>query len=172
MHLDVRRVNRLVSMLLEEVKGLDDEGRDLPIRWNIMHMFSSAQLAKVVAMRRGMDVELASIAAALHDIAVVATKKTERHAKIAETYVREAISRYNDGPWTRLPRVSTEEEDMLVKAIVKHSDKDVVTDDPLAELLKDVDSLDRYLHGVLTESAYLERCNRVLKELGIEPQER
>ncbi len=170
MHLEVRRLNRLVSMLLEEMKGLDDEGRDLPIRWNVMHMFSSSQLAKVLAMRRGIDVELASIAAALHDIAVVATKKTERHAQMAEEYVRAAISRYNNGPWTKLPRVTKEEENMLVNAIGQHSDKDVDTRDPLTELLKDVDSLDRYLHGIQTEGAYLERCNRVLQELGIELQ--
>ncbi len=71
--MDVRRVNRLVSVLFEEMKDLSDEGRDLPIRWNVMHMFSSSQLAKVLAMRRGLDPELAAIAAALHDIAVVAT---------------------------------------------------------------------------------------------------
>jgi uncharacterized protein len=165
--MDVRRVNRLVSMLLEEMKDLEDEGRDLPIRWNVMHMFSSSQLAKVLAMRRGMDVELASLAAALHDISVIATKKTERHAQVAEEYVRAAISRYNNGPWTKLPRITKEEEDMLVNVIVQHSDKDVATDDPLAELLKDVDSLDRYLHGVNTEGAYLERCKRVLGELSI-----
>lgn len=65
--MDVRRVNRIVSMLLEEMRDLTDEGRDLPIRWNVMHMFSSSQLAKVLALRRGIDAELASIAAALHD---------------------------------------------------------------------------------------------------------
>ena len=168
--MDVKRVNRLVSVLFEEMKDLSDEGRDLPIRWNVMHMFSSSQLAKVLAMRRGMDPELAAIAAALHDIAVVATKRTEGHAQIAEHHVRDAIARYNNGPWTRLPKITKKEEDMLVKAIVQHSDKEAVTDDPLVELLKDVDSLDRYLHGVKTEGAYLERCNRVPREVGIEPQ--
>lgn len=85
-------------------------------------------------------------------------------------HVRDAIQRYNSGPWTKLPRVTEAEEDMLVDAIVQHSDKAVFSDDTLAELLKDVDSLDRYLYGVKTEGAYLDRCYKVLRELGIEPQ--
>lgn len=63
--------------------------------------------------------------------------------------------------------MTKEEEDMLVNAIVQHSEKDVYTSDPFVEFLKDVDSLDRYLHGAKTEGAYLERCNRVMEELGI-----
>ncbi|HPJ76679.1 MAG TPA: hypothetical protein PLS36_07565 [Clostridia bacterium] len=38
----------------------------------------------------------------------------------------------------------------------------------LAELLKDIDSPDRYLHGIETDNAYLERYNEVMKELGME----
>jgi uncharacterized protein len=168
--MDVRRTNRLVSMLLDEMKGMTDEGRDLPVRWNVMHMFSSSQLAKVLALRRGIDIEMASLAAALHDIAVAESGKTEGHAQLAEQRVRDAILRYNSGPWVRLPKVTKAEEDMLVHAIIQHSDKAVFTDDPLVELLKDVDSLDRCLYGVKTEGAYLDRCNKVLRELGIEPR--
>jgi uncharacterized protein len=105
--LDARRVNRITSMLLEEMRTLTDEGRDLPIRWNIMHMYSSSQIAKVLALRRGMGeqaAELASIAAALHDIAVVATKKHDRHAEVAGEYVRDAIAKYNNGLWNIFPR--------------------------------------------------------------------
>ncbi len=167
--MDVRRVNRIVSMLLEEMRSMSDEGRDLPIRWSVMHMYSSSQLAKVLALRRGMDMELASIAAALHDITVIVTGKTESHAEVAEKHVRDAISRYNNGQWTKLPKVTKDEENMLVEAIVQHSDKEVYSGNPLAELLKDVDSLDRYLHGVKSEGAYLDRCHKPLREFGVEP---
>jgi uncharacterized protein len=36
--LPVRRLNRILTMLLSDMKDLTDEGRDFPIRWNIMHM--------------------------------------------------------------------------------------------------------------------------------------
>jgi uncharacterized protein len=49
-----------------------------------------------------------------------------------------------------------------VNAIIQHSDKETNLGDSFVELLKDVDSLDRYLHGIKSEGAYLERINRVL----------
>lgn len=166
--LNVRRLNRILSMLFNEMRDLDDEGRDLPIRWNVCHMYSSSQLAKILALRRGVDLEVSAITAALHDIAVVITKKTEGHAEKAEKYVREVIDKYNNCNGENFPKITAEETELIVAAIIKHSDKDEYSEDAFIELLKDVDSLDRYLHGVKSEGPYLERCTRVLKELGIE----
>lgn len=165
--LSVRRLNRILAMLFYEMKDLTDEGRDFPIRWNIMHMYSSSQLAKLLAMHRGIEPELAGIAAALHDIGVVMTKKHEGHAEAAEKYVCDFIEKYNFESGAKLQSVTKEEMDKVVKAIVKHSEKGVYSSDPFVELLKDVDSLDGYLHGVKSEGARLERCKRVIGELGI-----
>jgi uncharacterized protein len=69
------RVSYLQAMLFNEWRYLSNDDRDLPIEWNIMHMYSSAQLAKLLAMKRQIDPEVASLAATLHDISVVATTK-------------------------------------------------------------------------------------------------
>lgn len=164
----VRRLNRILTMLLSEMKDLTDEGRDFPIRWNIMHMYSSSQLAKLLAMQRGMDPELAGIAAALHDIGVVMTKKHEGHAEAAPPYVNDFLGRYNRELGTKLSKVTEEETEAVVKAVVQHSEKESNSNDPFVELLRDVDSLDAYLHGVEIEGGRLERCKKVMKELGIE----
>lgn len=164
----IDRLNEVIVMMFNEVRDLTDEGRDYPILWNVMHMFSSSQLAKILALRRGLDVELASIAALLHDIAVIVTKKSAGHAEKAEKYVRDILSKYNEKIVDYSYKISGSEEDILVTAIMKHSDKETDSGDPFIELLKDIDSIDRYLHGVKTEGAYLERCTKVLKELGIE----
>jgi len=166
--LNVVRVNKIISMLFEEMRTLSDDERDLPIVWNVMHMYSSSQLAKIIALRRGIDMELASIAGAIHDIAVIVTKKTDGHAKKVEMYVRDVIDKYNNKWSGNIPIITKEEESLLVNAITKHSDKEIYSNDLFVELLKDIDSIDRYLHGIKTEGAYIERCNRVLKELGIE----
>jgi uncharacterized protein len=150
------------------MKDLSDEGRDLPIRWNIMHMYSSSQLAKLLAMRRGIDPELAGIAAALHDLGVVMTKKHEDHAEAGEKYVHAFLEKYNLKLGAKLPPVTQEEIGQIVRAIVDHSKKEIYSSDVFVELLKDVDSLDGYLHGVKAEGGRLERCHRVLKELGVE----
>lgn len=164
--LRVRRLNRVLSGLLSEMKDLTDDGRDLPIRWHIMHMYSCSQLAKLLAMRRGIELELAGIAAALHDLGAVMTGKRDRHAEVAATYVRDFLNRYHTEFGTTLPPITEEETDRILMATVRHSEKDTVSKDPLVELLKDVDSLDGYLHGVKTDGARLERCRRTLRDLG------
>lgn len=165
--LNVKRVNRLLVTLFEEMRYLDDEGRDLSIKWNMMHMYSSSQLAKIIALRRGMDMELASIAATLHDIAVIVSKKKDNHAERAEEYVRKAIKEFNDKNGEKLGKINDEEVELLIKAISQHSNKEEYTDDLFVELLKDIDSVDRYLHGIKSEGAYVDRCRQVFKELGI-----
>jgi uncharacterized protein len=166
--LSVRRLNRILTMLLSDMKDLTDEGRDFPIRWNIMHMYSSSQLAKLLAIHRGMEPELAGIAAALHDLGVVMTKKHRGHAEAAPPYVYDFLGKYNRELGTKLTKVTEEEMEAVVKAVVQHSEKELNSNDPFVELLKDVDSLDGYLHGVKAEGARLERCKKVMKELGIE----
>jgi uncharacterized protein len=168
--LEVKRLNRILKMLLADMKDLTDEGRDFPIRWHIMHMYSSSQLAKILAIHRGIEPELAGIAAALHDIGAVMTKKHEGHAVAAEKYVFEFLKKYNDGSRAKLPIITQEEMDKIAKAILKHSEKETDSHDPFIELLKDVDSLDRYFHGVKTEGAHLDRCKRVMRELRLKQE--
>lgn len=165
---DFKRLNSIQTNFLLYMKNLSDEGRDHPVVWNIMHMYSSAQLAKVLANKRGMDEEIAAITAAIHDIGAVMTKTQKNHAEAAEIYVYEFLEKYNVLFREDLPIITKKEMDSIVYAVVRHSQKDIVDDDHLTELLKDVDSLDRYLHGVKTKDAHYDRCVRVAKEIGID----
>lgn len=103
---------------------------------------------------------MASIASLIHDIAVIETKKSEGHAGKAEIYVRSIITRHNNSTSEGFLKLTKVEEDILINAIAQHIDKETKTDDPYVELLKDDDSIDRYLHGVNTEGAYRERYNK------------
>ncbi len=138
------------------------------MRWHIMHMYSSSQLAVVLALRRGLNPELAGIAAALHDLGLVMTKIDEGHAEAAERYASDFFGRYHARTRGKLPEITEEEQKGIIHAIVKHGQKEVYSNDSLVELLKDVDSLDGYLHGGKPEGARLERVLRVMKELGID----
>jgi uncharacterized protein len=165
--LSVKRLNRILAMLFSDWKDLSDEGRVFPIRWNIMHMYSSSQLAKLLAIRRGLDPERAGIAAALHDIGVVATRRHEGHAEAAEKFIDDFVEDYNAKAGTKLTPITKQERDQIVRAVAEHSRKEIDSGDPFVELLKDVDSLDRYLHGIKMEEAHVERCNKVMRELGL-----
>lgn len=163
----VKRLNRILSMLLSYMKELDDDGRDFPIRWNIMHMYTSSQLAKIIALKRGLDPELAGIAAALHDIGVVVSKKHAGHAEAGELSAYEFLRLYNNKWRKNLPEITQEEIDTIIEAVVSHDDKEHDSGNPIVELLKDVDSLDRYLHGIATKNNYLKRCEALLTEFGL-----
>ncbi|MDR7522468.1 MAG: HD domain-containing protein [Armatimonadota bacterium] len=165
--LAVRRLNRILSGLLAVMRDLSDRDRELPVRWSIMHMYSSSQLAKLLAMRRGLDPELAGIAAALHDLGTVMTGRRADHAAVAETHIREFLARYHRDLAAGLPPITDEELSRILEAVARHSEKGVTSDDSLAELLKDADALDGYLHGLPTGGARLERCRRTMQELGI-----
>ncbi len=163
----MKRLNRILTILLRDWKDLSDEGRDFPIRWNIMHMYSSSQIAKLLALRRGLDPELSAIAAALHDFGVVMTKRHEGHADAGGAYVDDFIEAYNLKEGPKVGVIKEDEKAHILNAIAQHSDKEADSGDPLVELLKDADSLDRYLHGIKTQGAHLRRCQKAMKELAI-----
>ncbi len=159
------RVCHLQAMLFNEWKELNNENRDLPIEWNVMHMYTSAQLAKLLAVKRNIDPELASLTATFHDIAVVMSGRHEGHGERAEPYIRDAVNRYNMSVEPGL-LISGEEEDSFIEAVRVHSNKIEYSENKLAELLKDVDCVDRYLNAVETSGVAFERCQKALEELG------
>ena len=116
------RVCYLQAVLFNEWKNLKNEDRDLPLEWNIMHMYTSAQLAKLLAVKRKINPERASLVAALHDIASVMSGKCERHVERAEPYIREIIKKFNGSVESELA-ISKEEEDVFIEAISVHSNK-------------------------------------------------
>lgn len=162
--LNVKRANRLMAMLFNEWKVLDNDGRPQKIEWNIMHMYSSAQLATLYAKKNNLDIELCALIAILHDIAVVDGKIKEDHDKLAEEYVVETIRRYNDEIRGHLDPITQNESQIIIEAVTVHSDKETYTDNIYAEMLKNIDSFDRYLHGIRTEGAHEERTIKMLEE--------
>lgn len=162
MKLDVRRLNRILGNLYNDMKNLSDEDRDLPIRWNVMHMFSSSQLGVLVALKKGLDPELLGIIAALHDIGAIKTKRRENHAKNASKYIYEIIELYNSTWRGNLPIINESEISIIHEAVINHSDKGIKSEDPYIEAIKDVDSLDRYLHGIETKGDHLIHLNNLL----------
>lgn len=165
--LKIRRANRLMLMLFEEWKAHTNEGRPLKIEWNIMHMFSSAQVAKIYALKFELDPELCAMIAVLHDIATVEGKIRENHDSLAGEYVQGAIKRYNDGGKYKLDPITMDETEIIIAAVTVHGKKDVHSDNQYAEMLKDVDSIDAYLHGLNTEGPREERVAKFLSELGM-----
>jgi len=168
--LPVWRLNQVLTIIQERVQKLSDDGRWAPLVWSTMHMHSTVQLSKLIAVKRGLNPEFAALVCAFHDIHTLHTGEWEDHGAKAGPYVDEIVKEYNHTWGKQLGTITDDEVDRIISAVTFHSDKLTVDSDPYAELLKDVDTLDAYLHGFEADekSGRLTRRNRISSELGIE----
>ncbi len=96
----------------------------------IAHLYGVSLAATMIAKKRGLDPELASMAGMLHDLHAYKTGSYDDHAhkgaELAGNILRE------------LQLTNSAETDMICSAIYHHDDK-LVTDAPMDEVLKDAD---------------------------------
>jgi uncharacterized protein len=165
--LPVWRLNMIHSLIMERYHGASDDAREIPLLWSIMHMYTTTQLAKIFALKRELNPELAGLVCVFHDIYTLLTGEATDHGMKGEPYVREIIGEYNEQWGSKFGFISDEEIKCIVEAIKVHSDKTIVTENPYTELLKDIDSIDSYLHGFepLENNGRLKRVNTMLKEI-------
>jgi len=131
-------------------------------------MTTTAQIMRLLAVKRGICPDICAIAGAIHDIATMESGKAENHAAKALDYIAPLISEYNASRHASNEALKiTEHEIALLEEIIpQHSSKDIVSDNPYVEILKDADALDRYLQGVETKDAEMQRLAGVFDELG------
>jgi uncharacterized protein len=168
--LPVWRLNRVLSIIQEKICKINKENRELPIVWSVMHMYTTIQLAKIVAMKRGLDPELAALIAAFHDCYSLFTGSTKDHGINARPFINEIIDEYNQEKRGQLEKIIDEERERIIEAIKVHSNKQETSIDEFAELMKDVDCLDSYLTGMSQRPnlARVKRTNNLFKELNLE----
>lgn len=163
------KVERKVVELLLHSK-IPDSQRESSIVWELKHSSGCCQIARMLAQKRNLDLELAEVASVLHDIYVIVEGNYQDHAKrgapIAEKILHEI------GGFTY------EEITIISEAVAHHSEKEIYSDEPYIELVKDVDVFDCSLYkGVedyyrlhKTEDVVIEYSKRIKKvrnELGL-----
>src|ERR1035437_3262006 len=123
-----------------------------------IHLYGVAQNCTLLAIKRGLDVELCTIIGMLHDIYTYKIGYIKEHAMLgaieAENLLRDL-------------EIFTEEEIEIVKtAISHHSDKKEIHD-AYSELLKDADLLQNALYNTTFEIKHRKRLKQAYKSLGI-----
>lgn len=132
--------------------------RDYPIIWEKAHATSCAQIGRMLAEMRSVDIEQAALACALHDIGRWETGKQLEHALKGEDPVRRFLA---EGKYAK------NSIDGIVKAVINHSKKEQIGT-PLEELVKDADLLDCHWHGEHIQKPYhMDRLKKALNDLGI-----
>ena len=97
----------------------------------IAHLYGVSLAATMIAKKRGLDPEIASMAAMLHDLHAYKTGSYDDHAHKGAELAREILG-------------ELKLTDMICSAIYHHDDK-LVTDSPMDEVLKDADVIDHCL---------------------------
>ena len=163
---------KFVELLLKS--GLPDNGRASSLIWELKHSSGCCQIARILAQKRRLNIEIGEVSSLLHDIYVAVEGKGENHAVLGAPMAEKLLNEV--GGFTS-DKIKT-----IVKAIAEHSQKDVYSDDPYVELVKDVDVFDCSLYlgaenyykihktpEMLEE--YVKRVRGVRSELGLPPED-
>ncbi len=166
------KIQRLVTQIILDSK-LPDEKRENSIVWELKHHAGCAQIGRILAQKRSLDIELAEIICVLHDIYAILYGIYKDHAKLGAPIAKDILGK--SGEFT------SDEIDIVTEAIAYHSDKHVYTNKPYVELAKDADVFECSLYQGAEGfyklhkseeifSEYVKRIKNVRRELGL-PQE-
>lgn len=148
----IKQVRAEVDRLIRELHP-DNE------RFFYSHLHGVSHYCTLLAFRRNLNVEIATICGMVHDIYPLYTGVFEDHARKGVPYVKSLLESLN---------IFTDREIQLVtQAVYRHSDKKSI-DEPYDELLKDADVMYHCLYDPddpIREKEF-ERYKGILRELG------
>src|SRR3989344_9203408 len=163
------KVERKVIELILSSKVPDGQREDSVI-FELKHASGCTQIARILAQKRKLNVEIADAAATLHDIYVIIHGTYKDHAKLG-SFIAEKILKEING-------FSKSEIATITQAVAHHSEKDIYSNNPYIELVKDVDVFDCSLYKGAEGSyrihkpenifkEYVKRIKKVRRELGM-----
>ncbi len=123
------RLKELREYIDKELTSLPEEKRTSATA----HLYGVSLAATILAKKRGLDQELAAMAAMLHDMHAYKSGSYDDHAHLGADLARDILK--------KLDITTPEETDTICSAIYHHDDK-LVIDSPMDELLKDADVID------------------------------
>lgn len=143
--------NEIDSILLNQT---DVEQR----RDGYVHLYGVAQNCSLLAIKRGLNIELCTITGMLHDIYSYKFGYVKDHAIRGATEAENLLKGLN---------VFTDEEIEIVRnSIFNHSDKKT-KHDKYSELIKDADTLQNSLYNNTFEIKHTKRLKKTFKNLRI-----
>ena len=121
------RLKELRKYIYKELNKMDDEDKR---RSAVAHLYGVSLAATMIAKKRGLDPEIASMAGMLHDLHAYKTGSYDDHAHKGAELAQKILG--------KLDITNEVEKEMVCSAIYHHDDK-LVTDSPMDEVLKDAD---------------------------------
>lgn len=163
------KVQRKVIELLLSSK-LKDNKRESSVIFELKHSSECLQVARILAQKRGLDLEIAETAAVLHDIYVIVHGSYKDHGKLGAPIAEKLL---NETGGFSISKIR-----IICDAVAHHSEKDVYSNKPFVELVKDADVFNcsffenaekeyRRIKSPTFFKCYVNRIIKVRKELGL-----
>lgn len=121
------RLKELRKYVDHELNMMEDDSKRNSA---VAHLYGVSLAAAMIAKKRGLDAELSSMAAMLHDLCAYKTGSYDDHAhrgaELAGSILREL-------------KLTDENETDIICSAIYHHDNKLVMDSPMDEVLKDAD---------------------------------
>ena len=127
------RLKELRKIVDAEINKMEDPDKRISAT---AHLYGVSLAATMIAKKRGLDPEIASMAAMLHDLHAYKSGSYDDHAHLGADLARQIL--------TELALTDDAETEQICSAIYHHDDK-LVVDGPMGEVLKDADVIDHCL---------------------------
>lgn len=167
------KVERKVVEILLSSK-LPESRRESSIIWEVKHSSGCCQIGRILAQKRSLDITICEVASLIHDIYVIVEGGYKDHAKLGASIAKEILE--------EIGGFTDSDIQTITEAVAHHSEKEVYSDNPYIELVKDVDVLDCSLYKgaegfyrihkpepIFKE--YVNRIKNVRRELGLPAEE-
>ncbi|MFH1832877.1 MAG: hypothetical protein ABH816_01770 [Candidatus Levyibacteriota bacterium] len=163
---------RVIELILDS--KIPNEEREESKVFELMHSSGCMAIGRVLAQKRGLNVDIASVISIIHDISTIISGTYKDHGKLGAEISEKILQEV--GGFTEI------ETKIITQAVCHHSEKEVYTDKPYVEFIKDLDAFECSLYKnsegfykihkaphVLKE--YIKRIKKVRKEFGLKATE-
>ena len=130
------RLKDLRKYVNKELNKMEDPGDRIKA---VNHLYGVSLAATMIAKKRGLDPELAAMAAMLHDMYAYKSGSYDDHAHKGAELARNILS--------DLELTNEQETEMICSSIYHHDDKASV-DGPMDEVLKDADVIHHCMNDI------------------------
>ena len=151
------RLKELRKYVNKELNKMEDADKRTSA---IAHLYGVSLAATMIAKKRGLDPEIASMAAMLHDLHAYKTGSYDDHAHLGAELARKILK--------KLELTNEAETEQICSAIYHHDDK-LTVDSPMDEVLKDADVIHHCMNDLSKQVKEKEqaRFEKLCNEFGI-----
>ena len=156
---NMSRLKDLRKYVNKELNKMDDPGERIKAA---AHLYGVSLAATMIAKKRGLDPELASMAAMLHDLHAYKSGSYEDHAHKGAELAGRILK--------NLDLTDPKETELICSAVYHHDDK-LSVDAPMDEVLKDADVIHHCMNDISKPVKEKERSRyeALCREFGMQP---